>query len=189
MQQNVETIDLFLLDLNLTKLPDKTIQESIESIGVDGSSTLIFSGSLASAREIMGLADVGITNYINEYSSAQQILPSLTPHLFPNNFDRRTSSRVVLNIPITYKCENTIATAVTLNISKGGLGIRTINPVDPGSKVEVRFCLPGYTSDLKATSRTAWSDKQRGGMGLQFEQVDSLDQSVIDNFIDQQVLN
>ena len=53
MQQNVETIDLFLLDLSLTKLPDKTIQESIESIGVDGSSTLIFSGSLASAREIM----------------------------------------------------------------------------------------------------------------------------------------
>ena len=189
MQQNVEMIDLLLLDLSLTKLPDKTIQQSIKSIGADGSSTLIFSGSLVSARDIMELADVGITNYINEYSSSQQILPSLTPHLFPNNFDRRTSSRVVLNIPITYKCENTIATAVTLNISKGGLGIRTINPVSSGSKVEVRFRLPGYTSDIEATSRAAWSDKQRGGMGLQFEQVDSLDQSVIDNFIDQQVLN
>ena len=189
MQQNVEMIDLLLLDLSLTKLPDKTIQQSIKSIGAVGSSTLIFSGSLASARDIMELADVGITNYINEYSSTQQILPSLTPHLFPNNFDRRTSSRVVLNIPITYKCENTIATAVTLNISKGGLGIRTINPAGQGSKVEVRFRLPGYASDIEATSRTAWSDKQRGGMGLQFEQVDSLDQSVIDNFIDQQVLN
>ena len=189
MQQNVEMIDLLLLDLSLTKLPDKTIQQSIKSIGADGSSTLIFSGSLVSARDIMELADVGITNYINEYSSTQQILPSLTPHLFPNNFDRRTSSRVVLNIPITYKCENTIATAVTLNISKGGLGIRTITPAGPGSKVEVRFRLPGYASDIEATSRTVWSDKQRGGMGLQFEQVDSLDQSVIDNFIDQQVLN
>lgn len=188
MQQNVGMIDLLLLDLSLIKLPDKTIHQSIKSIGADGSSTIIFSGSLANAREILELAEVGITNYINEYSSTQQILPSLTPHLFPNNFDRRTSSRVVLNIPITYKCENTIATAVTLNISKGGLGIRTINPVATGSKVEVRFRLPEYTSDIVATSRTAWSDK-RGGMGLQFEQVDSVAQAIIDNFIDQQVLD
>ena len=103
MQQNVEMIDLLVLDLSLTKLPDKTIQQSVKSISAGASSTLIFSGSLTSARDIMELADVGITNYIYEYSSTQQILPSLTPHLFPNNFDRRTSSRVVLNIPITYK--------------------------------------------------------------------------------------
>ena len=188
MRQNVGMIDLLLLDLSVIKLEDKTISQSLKNIPIDGSITLIFSGSLKNAREILDLTDVGITNYINEYSSTRQILPSLTPHLFPNNFDRRTSSRIVLNIPITYKCKDTIATAVTLNISKGGLGIRTINPAPPGSKVEVRFRLPGCTSEIKATSHTAWSDKQVG-MGLQFEQVDSVNQSIIDTFIDQQVLN
>ena len=186
MQKKAGMIDLLLLSLGLIKLPDETIHQSIKSIGADGLSILIFSGSLSNAHEIRYLAEVGITNYINEHSSVQQILPSLTPHLFPNNFDRRTSSRVTVNIPITYKCENTIATAVTLNISKGGLGIRTINPVEPGSKVEVRFRLPGYMSEIEATSRTAWSDKQVG-MGLQFEHVDSTKQTIIDTFIDQQV--
>ena len=188
IQKKGEALDLLLLNLNLIKSPDETISQSIKKIGADGLPMLIFSGSISNAREIRELADVGITNYINEHSTIPQIIPSLTPHLFPNNFDRRTSIRVVLNIPITYKCESTIATALTLNISKGGLGIRTINPVELESKVELRFRLPGYPSEIEATSRVAWNDKQVG-MGLQFEQVDSTNQSAIDEFIDQQVLN
>lgn len=188
IQKKIGTIDLLLLNLSLIKSPSETIHQSIKRIGADRLSILVFSGSLSNAHEIQELADFGITNFINEHSSIQQILPSLTPHLFPNSFDRRTSTRVVLNIPVTYKSENTIATAVTLNISKGGLGIRTISPLTIGSKVKVRFRLTGYTSEIEATSRTAWSDKQVG-MGLQFEQVDSINQSVIDEFIDQQVLS
>ncbi len=188
LQRQGEAPDLLLLNLNLIKSPDETVSQSIKNIGADGLPMLIFSGSISNAREIRELADVGITNYINEHSTIQQILPSLTPHLFPNNFDRRTSIRVVLNIPITYKCESTIATALTLNISKGGLGIRTINPLGLESKVELRFRLPGYTSEIEATSRVAWNDKQVG-MGLQFEQVNSTNQSAIDEFIDQQVLS
>jgi len=188
IQKKGKAIDLLLLDLHLIKSPDETISQSIKKIGADRLSILVFSGSLSNAHEVRELADVGITNYINEHSAIKQILTSLTPQLFPNNFDRRTSTRVVLNIPITYKCENTIASALTLNISKGGLGIRTINPVELESKVELRFRLPGYTSEIEATSRVAWHDK-RGGMGLQFEQVNSTNQSAIDEFIDQQVLN
>ena len=188
IQKKGEALDLLLLNLDLIKFPDETVSQSIKNIGADGLPMLIFSGSISNAREIRELADVGITNYINEHSTIQQILPSLTPHLFPNNFDRRTSIRVVLNIPITYKCESTIATALTLNISKGGLGIRTINPLGLETKVELRFRLPGYTSEIEATSRVAWHDK-RGGMGLQFEQVNSTNQSAIDEFIDQQVLS
>ncbi len=185
-QKKNGTIDLLLLNLKLIKSPEEKIDQSIKSIGTGVLSIVVFSGSLSNAQEIRELADFGITNYINEHSSVQQILPSLTPHLFPDSFDRRTSTRVVLNIPITYKCKNTIAMAVTLNISKGGLGIRTITPLKIGSKVKVRFRLPGYTSEIEATSRTAWSDKQVG-MGLQFEQVHSINQSFIDEFIDQQV--
>ena len=188
IQKKGEALDLLLLNLDLIKFPDETVSQSIKNIGADGLPMLIFSGSISNAREIRELADVGITNYINEHCTIQQILPSLTPHLFPNNFDRRTSIRVVLNIPITYKCESTIATALTLNISKGGLGIRTINPLGLETKVELRFRLPGYTSEIEATSRVAWNDKQVG-MGLQFEQVNSTNQSAIDEFIDQQVLS
>jgi uncharacterized protein (TIGR02266 family) len=114
----------------------------------------------------------------------QNILPSLAPHLFPDNFNRRGSPRVVLGIPVAYRFGNTIAAALTLNLSKGGVAIRTMSPLDQHAKVRVRFRLPGSKLDVEADSRVAWSDR-RVGMGLQFEKADPADQAAIDEFVDQ----
>jgi len=85
---------------------------------------------------------------------------------------------------VAYRFGNTIAAALTLNLSKGGLAIRTMSPLQQGSKVRVRFRLPGSKSDIDADSRVAWSDR-RMGMGVQFEHVEPADQSAIDEFVDQ----
>ena len=87
---------------------------------------------------------------MNEYSAVQHILPSLAPHLFPDNFNRRSGPRVVLGIPIQYRFGNTIAAALTLNLSRGGIAIRTTSPLDAGSKIKVRFRLPGGKKDIDA---------------------------------------
>ena len=72
---------------------------------------LVFSGTVSSAEEVRELAALGVSGYINEYSAAQHILPSLAPHLFPDNFNRRGSPRLVLGIPIAYRSGGTIAAA------------------------------------------------------------------------------
>ena len=125
-----------------------------------------------------------MAGYVNEYSAVQHILPSLAPHLFPDNFNRRGSPRVVLGIPVAYRFGNTIAAALTLNLSKGGVAIRTMSPLEQGAKVRVRFRLPGSKVDIEAESRVAWSDR-RLGMGLQFERVEPSDQQAVDEFVDQ----
>ena len=76
------------------------------------------------------------------------------------------------------------AAALTLNLSKGGVAIRTMSPLADGSKARVRFRLPGSKRDIEAESRVAWSDR-RMGMGLQFEKVAPEDQAAIDEFVDQ----
>ena len=120
---------------------------------------------------------------MNEYSAVQHILPSLAPHLFPDNFNRRSSPRVVLGIPIQYRFGNTIAAALTLNLSHGGIAIRTTSPLEAASKIKVRFRMPGSKKDIDAEGKVAWSDR-RVGMGIQFERVDPAHQSIIDTFVD-----
>jgi Tfp pilus assembly protein PilZ len=132
---------------------------------------LIFSGTIASADEVRDLAALGVAGYVNEYSAVQHILPSLAPHLFPDNFNRRSSPRVVLGIPIQYRFGNTIAAALTLNLSHGGIAIRTTSPLEAGAKIKVRFRMPGSKRDIDADGRVAWSDR-RVGMGIQFETVE-----------------
>src|SRR5437867_1923996 len=158
-------IDLVVLDLRLPHAPGVELVRSIRKLDEGRLPILIFSGTIASADEVRDLAALGVAGYVNEYSAVQHILPSLAPHLFPDNFNRRGSPRVVLGIPITYRFGNTIAAALSLNLSRGGIAIRTTSPLENGATVRVRFRLPGSKMEIEAEGTVAWSD-QRHGMGL-----------------------
>ena len=144
---------------------------------------VIFAGSVASADQIRTLLSLGVSGYVNEHAATPQILPSLAPHLFPDSFNRRSGPRVVLGIPVQYRFGNTIAAALTLNLSRGGIAIRTTSPLETGAKIKVRFRMPGSPRDIDAGGRVAWHDR-RVGMGMQFETVDPANQAVIDHFVD-----
>jgi uncharacterized protein (TIGR02266 family) len=176
-------IDLLVLDLRLPNAPGVDLVRSIRRLDAGRLPILVFSGTIASADEVRDLATLGVAGYVNEYSAAQHILPSLAPHLFPDNFNRRGSPRVMLGIPIACRFGHTIAAALTLNLSRGGIAIRTTSPLENGAKVRLRFRLPGSRRDIDAEARVVWSDR-RHGMGLQFDKVDPHDQAAIDKFVD-----
>ena len=174
-------VDLLLLDLRLAD--DGTALFRQVRAHAARLPVVVFSGSVDSAARVRALAPLGVAGYVNEHCEAQDVLPSLAPHLFPDNFNRRSGPRVVLAIPVSYRVDGTIATAVTLNIGAGGLAVRTMNPLRPPDKVHARFRLPGSGLDVEAQCRVAWSDP-RVGMGLQFERVDPADQAAIDDYVD-----
>jgi uncharacterized protein (TIGR02266 family) len=183
VRDGLATIDLLVLDLRLPNGGGVELVRAIRKLDGGRLPILVFSGTIASADEVRDLAALGVAGYVNEYSAVQHILPSLAPHLFPDNFNRRGSPRVVLGIPVAYRFGNTIAAALTLNLSKGGIAVRTMSPLSTAAKAHVRFRLPGSKRDIDAESRVAWSDR-RIGMGLQFEKVDPVDQRAIDEFVD-----
>ena len=184
VRADLADIDLIVLDLRLPHAGGVELVRTIRKIDEGRLAILIFSGTIATADEVRDLAELGIAGYVNEYSAVQHILPSLAPHLFPDNFNRRGSPRVALGIGVSYRFGNTIAAALTLNLSKGGVAIRTMSPLQSGGKARVRFRLPGSKRDVEAECRVAWSDR-RVGMGLQFEKVESADQAAIDDFVNQ----
>ena len=168
VRADLDQIDLIVVDLRLPHAPGVDLIRSIRKLDDGRLPVLIFSGTIANADEVRELAALGVAGYVNEYSAVQHILPSLAPHLFPDNFNRRSSPRVVLGIPIQYRFGNTIAAALTLNLSHGGIAIRTTSPLDGGAKIKVRFRMPGSkrTSTRKATwpgatAASAWASSSR----------------------------
>jgi uncharacterized protein (TIGR02266 family) len=178
-----QDIDLIVLDLRLPDRAGADLIRAIRSVETGCLSILVLSGTIASANEVRELASLGVAGYVNEYIATQHILPSLAPYLFPDTFNRRGSPRVSLAIPIQYQVGSTIAAALTLDVGRGGLAIRTTSPLDAGAQVHVRFRLPGTKQDTNAEGRVAWSDR-RVGMGTQFEQLDPACETGIDNFVD-----
>src|SRR5438034_9273007 len=158
VRADLDQIDLIVVDLRLPHAPGVDLVRSIRKLDEGRLPILVFSGTIASADEVRELASLGVAGYVNEHSATQHILPSLAPHLFPDTFNRRASPRVLLAIPIQYHFGSTIAAALTLNLGRGGITIRTTSPLDAGAQVHVRFRLPGAKLDTDAAGRTACSE-------------------------------
>jgi uncharacterized protein (TIGR02266 family) len=176
-------IDLIVLDLRLPQGHGLALLRAMKKLERQPPTIVVFSGTIANADEVRQLASLGVAGYVNEYTALQHILPSLAPHLFPENHNRRSSPRAVLGVPVSYRFGNTIAAALTLNISQGGFAIRTTSPLPVGTFVKARFRLPGGKSEILADARVAWLD-QRVGMGLQFTKIEGAAQAEVDQFIE-----
>lgn len=177
-----ERIDLVVLDLRLPNGRGIDLVRSLRRVAPEKPPIVVFSGTIANADEVRDLSSFGVAGYVNEYTGVSHIMPALAPHLFPEHYNRRSSPRVVLGVPITYRVGNAISTSLTLNVSHGGVAIRTTNPLDVASVVRLRFRLPGTKKEIDAEARVAWSDR-RVGMGLQFTAIDPPAQALIDNYV------
>jgi CheY-like chemotaxis protein len=175
-------LDLIVLDLRLPDAAGVAVVRDIRKLDDGRLPILVFSGTVMSADEVRELASLGVAGYVSEYSAVQHILPSIAPHLFPDDFNRRTNPRVVLAVPVACRVRNTISAALTLNLSRAGAAIRTMSPLEAAEKLRVRFRLPGVERDIAADAHVRWSDK-RVGMGLQFDRVEEVDQGAIDEFV------
>ena len=183
VRADLESLDLLVLDLRLPFASGVELVRAIRKLDGGRLPVLVFSGTIASADEVRELATLGVAGYINEYSAAQHIMPSLAPHLFPDSYNRRSSPRVVLGIPVAYRFGDTITAALTLNLGKGGISVRTMSPLAARSKVRLRFRLPGAKGEIEADASVAWCDR-RIGMGLEFNRLGVLDQEAVNEFVD-----
>jgi uncharacterized protein (TIGR02266 family) len=103
--------------------------------------------------------------------------------LFPDDFNRRDSPRVVLGMAVSYRFGGKITAALSLNISRSGLAIRTAAPPPRNTVLLMRFALPGLKKEMQAEGTVSWS-VPKSGMGIRFTKVKATDQAVIDMFVD-----
>ncbi len=144
---------------------------------------VVFAGTVTSAEQVRRLLTLNVAGYVNEHAATPLILPALAPHLFPDSFNRRVSPRVVVGLPASYRAGQAVAAALTLNIGRGGLAIRTLSPLAADTTVQVKFRLPGRPSDVDVDGQVAWSDRMVG-MGIRFDRLSADDQAAIDAFVE-----
>jgi len=179
---DLDRIGLVVVDLRLPSGNGVGLIRRLRRIDPTRPAIVVFSGTIASAAEVQELAALNVSGYVNEYTALQHILPSLSPHLYPDEVNRRSGPRVALGIPVAYRFGNTIAAAVTLNISRGGIAVRTTSPLEKGIVVRTRFRLPKGKRDIDVPARVAWRDTGVG-MGLEFLKLDLDDQAAIAEFV------
>jgi type IV pilus assembly protein PilZ len=104
--------------------------------------------------------------------------------------DRRQWERVLVDLEVDYRSDDTFLFAYITDISQMGIFVRTVTPEAPGTRLNLRFCPPGM-GVLECEGEVIWINPYRPGdaenlnpgMGVQFvdltrEQRDHLRQLV-----------
>jgi uncharacterized protein (TIGR02266 family) len=175
-------IDLALVDLGLSDTPMDLVAD-VRRGGERLVPVVVFAGSIASAAQVIELTSLGVTAFLNEHAPAAQILAALAPQLFPDNFNRRGNARVRVAAPVSFEAGGVISAARLQDVGRGGVAVRTLEPLPLGTVVELTFRLPGSGRDVTAAGRVAWSDR-RVGMGVQFERLTGEAQKLLSSFVE-----
>lgn len=174
-------IDLVVLDAGM-EADGRRVVDKVRRLA-PGVPAVAFSRSIRDARDVRTLADLGVESYVDEHIAVDRILPSLAPLLSPGSFDRRTSTRRTVDVPAALAFDGALVLVSTLNVGSCGMAVRTMSSPDAGADVTVRFRLPRSPRTIEVAARVVWNDRQ-SVLGLQFENVDPLDQAAIDEFVD-----
>ena len=101
----------------------------------------------------------------------------------------REDQRVKKTLSLSYKDQESFVSAYTSNIGKGGLFIKTSNPLPEGESFILKLKLPGLVEALKINCIVVWVNKDESrtdmpvGMGLRFVDMDRNERIILDKYI------
>ena len=90
--------------------------------------------------------------------------------------DRRQFERVLVDLEVDYRCEDTFLFAYITDISAMGIFVQTRSPEPAGTKLNLRFMVPGQDRPFELEGEVIWVNPYRPGdrenlnpgMGIRF---------------------
>ena len=125
------------------------------------------------SKGVLGLS----TPKATEAVGIQVVVPELERK--PTGAERRTHERVMVDIEVDYRADDTFLFAYVTDISAMGIFIRTNDPEAPGTLLNLRFTPPGG-EPLELEGEVMWInplhptelENRNPGMGVQFVRLD-----------------
>ena len=77
--------------------------------------------------------------------------------------DRRQFERVLVDLEVDYRCEDTFLFAYITDISAMGIFVQTRSPEPAGTKLNMRFMVPGQNRPFELEGEVIWVNPYRPG--------------------------
>ena len=103
------------------------------------------------------------------------------------HMDQRNTRRYAVITPAFVSCGQVLErSAMTFNISMGGVGVRLAEPIPDDDVLRVQFQLPGTDSTIQARGEIAWADHE-GNTGILFTSISERCMAELASWIDRAV--
>lgn len=112
------------------------------------------------------------------------------PSDLPPASERRSYERIDVEWSVDCETEQTFLYASITNISEMGIFVATTDPLEVGTRLTLRFAMPGEESPFILSGQVAWvnpirmlSDNPNPGMGIRFIELSSENRERIINSV------
>ena len=113
-------------------------------------------GNQAKAAEQLGISGRTLRRKLAKYEKQQAGNGSQT-HLGTLSAPQQRYFRVTLEVPVILQVDGVQIEASSVNISSGGLAIKSPVSLSHGNNIEVSFNLPGASSPIEFKAKLAWA--------------------------------
>jgi len=157
-----------LLILNLAGLGKRyqDIVAALQKMGLAGRTQppLLALTTLALSEEARSrLADLGVRNLLAHDAPWMELLFAINRLLFPKIRELRRYTRVFGGFPVQFKGAADWCQGEVYNLSQEGAFIQCDLPPPEGSRLQVRFSLPGTDSSIEVSALVNWINDPSGG--------------------------
>ena len=103
--------------------------------------------------------------------------------------EKREHARARLKVEVTYKTADVFTSNLSINISTGGIFIKTPKPPPMGTMLDLEFSLPDQHKTIKADGKIVWvqhpsaKSSMPAGMGIKFRQISAEDLQEISEYV------
>lgn len=102
--------------------------------------------------------------------------------------ERRKEQRIPVEIEVKYSTGDSFVVDWTMNISRGGMFIRTPNPLPVGSNLKIYFSVPGAQEGIYAEGIVRWRVEPSDpnvipGMGVEITNINEDSRNILEEFI------
>jgi len=95
----------------------------------------------------------------------------------------RLQSRVPVQLRIVFQAIGEVLEAFSTNLGAGGMLVLSTREVAEGSRLRLRFKLPGVATEFNTGAEVAWRRTDKSGFGLRFIDLVEEDQQRISRFV------
>ena len=106
------------------------------------------------------------------------------------DFANRKDERVKKSLSLKFKDRMNFIKAYTDNAGRGGLFIRTVNPLEVGQRFPLELQIPGNSESLQIVCQVVWTRKQAeetkdkpAGMGVKFLEMSKQDDQALKQYL------
>jgi len=151
-------IHLILLDLIMPKETGLQVLEKIRALP-GGQHYLVAAMTSLGPMDPMTseVKKLGVLDFINKSIPPFDLIYRIDELLFAESSDTRRDPRYTLHVPVQFKTDKFWIMGETVNVSKNGLCIRSLELPEVGGEIVLRITFPGFGQICEEQARVVWA--------------------------------